>query len=127
MGWCPECGEQYEAAIAACPRCRVVLSASRPDLDLAPVIVHRVSDAAAGALLTGLLEQHGFHCVLRSTALPGYGMVRRDWGTTSWGEILVPPGEAQEARELIADYLEALAGGGAVRDEDIEGSAPLGS
>jgi len=83
--------------------------------------VHRVPDAAAGALLSGVLEHHGVRAVLRSATLPGYGSVRRDWGTTAWGEILVPAEEADEARELIADYLVALERGGAVRDEDVEG------
>jgi hypothetical protein len=33
---------------------------------------------------------------------------------------MVPPAEADEARELIAEYLEQLEQGGAVRDEDVE-------
>ena len=49
--------------------------------------------------------------------------MRRDWSTTAWGEILVPAEEAEEARELIADYLGALERGGAVRDEDVEDAA----
>jgi hypothetical protein len=89
-----------------------------------PVIVQRVPDAAAGALLCGMLEHHGIRAVLRSATLPGYGTVRRDWSTSAWGEILVPSGEAGEARSLIADYLGALERGGQVRDEDVEGSEP---
>ncbi|HTM57853.1 MAG TPA: zinc ribbon domain-containing protein [Candidatus Udaeobacter sp.] len=124
MGFCPECGAEYEPAVAACPRCRVVLIAERPASGTDPVVVHRVPDAAAGALLGGLLEHHGIRAVLRSAMLPGYGTVRRDWSTTAWGEILVPAEEAEEARELIADYLGALERGGAVRDEDVEDLAP---
>jgi hypothetical protein len=60
---------------------------------------------------------------LRSATLPGYGDVRRDWGTTAWGELLVPSDEADEARELIAEYLAALERGGRVRDEDVEGES----
>jgi hypothetical protein len=89
-----------------------------------PEVVHRVPDAAAGALLCGMLEHHGVHAVLRSATLPGYGTVRRDWSTTAWGEILVPGTEAIEARALIADYLAALERGGQVRDEDVEGMEP---
>jgi hypothetical protein len=62
--------------------------------------------------------------VLRSATLPGYGGVRRDWGTSAWGEILVPGRSAPEARALIADYLAALERGGMVRDEDVEGVEP---
>lgn len=119
-GWCPECGERYEAGTVACPRCRAVLSEQPPDGSDGPVVVHKVPDAAAGALLAGLLEHHGLRVVLRSATLPGYGDVRRDWGTTAWGELLVPSGEADEAREVIADYLAALERGGRVRDEDVE-------
>jgi hypothetical protein len=120
VGFCPECGTEYAPEVAACPRCRVVLSAESPALDESPEIVHRVPDAAAGALLCGVLEHHDIRAVLRSTMLPGYGTVRRDWGTVAWGEILVPRAEAAEARALIADYLLALESGGEVRDEDVD-------
>jgi len=123
MGFCPECGSEYPDAVVACPRCRAVLSAHRPGYNDSPVVVHRVPDAAAGALLGGVLEHHGIRAVLRSATLPGYGTVRRDWSTSAWGEILVPPEEADEARELIADYLAALERGGEVRDEDVEEAA----
>jgi hypothetical protein len=126
MRYCPECGEAYEDAIAACRQCRVVLVDKppvRPGED-SPEVVHRVPDAAAGALLCGVLEAQGFRTVLRPATLPGYGTVRRDWGTTHWGEILVASSEADEARALISDYLAALESGGAVRDEDVEGEAP---
>ncbi len=63
--------------------------------------------------------------MLRSATLPGYGGVRRDWGTSAWGEILVAGAVEAEARALIADYLAALERGGAVRDEDVEGAEPV--
>ena len=119
-GWCPECGEHYEEDTVACPACRAVLSDSPPVRPGSPVVVHRVPDAAAGALLAGLLEHHGLRVHLRSATLPGYGDVRRDWGTSAWGELLVRPEDADEAREVIADYLAALERGGRVRDEDVE-------
>lgn len=124
MGHCPECGTGYEPAIVACPRCRVILIASPPAEGLAgpPQVVHRVPDAAAGALLCGVLEYHGIPALLRSTTLPGYGSVRRDWGTSAWGEILVAASAAEEARAVIADYLQALEQGGLVRDEDVTGA-----
>ena len=118
-GWCPECGEHYDAGTVACPSCRALLSDSPPGSG-SPVVVHRVPDAAAGALLAGLLEHHGLRVHLRSATLPGYGDVRRDWGTSAWGELLVRPEDADEAREVISDYLAALERGGRVRDEDVE-------
>lgn len=124
MRWCPECGASYGDETAACPRCRVVLVAEPPGEGRAPAVVHRVPDAAAGALLCGMLEHHGIHALLRSAMLPGYGTIRRDWSTSAWGEIQVPVDEAAEARALIADYLAALERGGAVRDEDVEGAEP---
>jgi hypothetical protein len=123
--YCPECGTEYGPEIAACPKCRAVLvDEPSPDESGAPVIVYRVPDAAAGALLSGVLVAEGIRAVLRSATLPGYGSVRRDWGTSHWGEIVVPHSDAAEARTLIADYLAALERGGAVRDEDVEGEAP---
>jgi hypothetical protein len=123
--YCPECATAYEDAIVACPSCRVVLDDEPPAGDTEGAeIVHRVPDAASGALLCGVLEGQGIHALLRAATLPGYGTVRRDWGTTHWGEILVHHSEADEARAVIADYLQALERGGAVRDEDVEGEAP---
>jgi hypothetical protein len=122
MGHCPECAAEYGPEIVACPRCRVVL-APEPGPGLgpgAPEVVHRVPDAAAGALLCGILEHYGIPAVVRSATLPGYGWVRRDWSTSAWGEIVVHRSLAVEARALIADYLQALAQGGQVRDEDVE-------
>jgi hypothetical protein len=112
--------------VVACRRCRQILVAEPPagpdraDLE----VVHRVPDAAAGALLTGILEQQDIPALLRSATLPAYGSVRRDWSTTAWGEILVRREDAAEARAVIADYLQALAHGGQVRDEDVEESGP---
>jgi hypothetical protein len=122
MNHCPECGADYPSAVVACPRCRVVLM-SEPGPRVgwgSPEVVQRVPDAAAGALLCGILEHQGIPVLLRSATLPGYGWVRRDWSTTAWGEIVVAGPLAAEARGLIADFLQALAEGGVVRDEDVE-------
>jgi hypothetical protein len=122
MPYCPECGLGYPPAIVACPRCRVILTQEPARVvggDVAEV-VYRVPDEAAGILLRGILEQHGIPALLRSATLPGYGGVRRDWSTSAWGEILVVRSLAVEARALLSDYLQALAHGGAVRDEDVE-------
>ena len=121
MKFCPECGRDYDDAIVACPRCRAMLADEPPPAegDLSPTIVHRVPDAASGALLCGVLEGQGIRTVLRPATLPGYGTVRRDWATTHWGEILVTRSDAAEARAVIADYLAALERGGPVRDEDV--------
>lgn len=127
MPWCPECGTAYDEAVAACPRCRVVLTAEppAPAEQGQPEVVHRVPDATSGALLCGMLEHHGIQTILRSAFLPGYGMVRRDWSTTAWGEIMVERGAVADAKALIAEYLAALERGGRVTDEDVEsGEAP---
>jgi hypothetical protein len=119
-GWCPECGTRYGAGIVACPACRAVLAEAPPPRPGVPVVIHRVPDATSGALLAGVLENHGLRVHLRSATLPAYGDVRRDWGTSAWGELLVAPEDAEEAREVIAEYLAALERGGRVRDEDVE-------
>lgn len=118
--YCPECGAAYPTAVVACPRCRVVLTPEpEPEPDR-PHVAHRVPDAAAGALLCGVLENAGIHALLKSATLPGYGSVRRDWGTSAWGEILVAGAQAAEAKAVIADYLQALEAGVVVRDDDVE-------
>jgi hypothetical protein len=120
MAYCPECGAAYPPEVVACPRCRVVLGPEpEPEPDR-PHVVHRVPDAAAGALLCGVLEHAGIPALLKSATLPGYGGVRRDWATSAWGEILVSGALAAEAKAIIADYLQALEAGGQVRDDDVE-------
>jgi len=121
MPWCPECGKEYGPEIVACPDCRVALTDEPPPVHGDVVVAHRVPDVASGALLCGVLESNGITAVLRSTQLPGYGDIRRDWSAFAWGEILVPGEALEDAREIIAEYLEALEQGGAVRDEDVEG------
>ena len=112
-------GATYEDAYAACPTCREVLDPGEAPAP-GPTVVHRVPDAAAGALLCGMLVHHGLHAQLRSTLLPAYGLVPRDWSTTAWGEIVTPAAEAAAARALIADYLGELERGGRVTDADVE-------
>lgn len=123
MKYCPECGASYDDEYAACPRCREILTDVDPARSGSPQVVHKVPDAAAGALLSGMLVHNGIHAILRSATLPAYGVVRRDWGTSAWGEILVPAQEAAEAQRLIAEYLQELERGGRVTDEDVEGEA----
>ena len=120
MPFCPECGTEYPPAVVACPRCRAILTPEPAAHSERPEVVHRVPDAAAGALLCGVLENSGVPAVLRTATLPGYGSVRRDWATSAWGEILVVGSMAAEAKAIIADYLQALEAGGQVRDDDVE-------
>jgi hypothetical protein len=96
----------------------VVLVAEPVDPDaIDPVVVRRVPDAVAGALLCGVLEQEGIRTFLRAATLPGFSGVRRDWGTSAWGEILVAPTDVAEARAVLADYLAALERGGPLAEE----------
>jgi hypothetical protein len=118
LPFCPECGTEYEKAVVACPRCRALLVPEPPARGGEPVVVHRVPDAVAGALLCGVLEHQGVHSVLRSATVPGYPAVRRDWATSAWGEILVSAADAGEARAIIADYLAALERGGLLPEDE---------
>jgi len=119
MGFCPNAA-RYEPAVVACPRCRAVLGPDPRSASGAPEVIHRVPDAAAGALLQGMLEHNGISALLRSTALPAYGLVRRDWSTTAWGEILVNPGGRRRGALPDRRLLLALERGGQVRDEDVD-------
>ena len=119
MGFCPECGREYQPAVVACPGCRAVLVADPPVSERGgPVVVHRVPDEVAGALLCGVLEHEGIQSVLRPATVPGYGSVRRDLGTSAWGEILTSPMDASEARAILTDYLAALERGGILAEDE---------
>ncbi len=66
-------------------------------------VVHTARTEIEAALIQGILEGAGIPVALSPQGNLPYGeAVDRFWG---WGEILVPDGRVEEARELIAGYL----------------------
>ncbi len=76
------------------------------------VVVHGATSEFEAIAIRDLLASAGLHAMLRSRLVPGYGVATIAGDQAGIvAEILVPPGESDEARALIADYLAALAGG----------------
>jgi hypothetical protein len=85
--------------------------------------VRPVPNAVIGALWKGALESQGLHPVVRSYAIPAYGDVLRDWTTRSWGTLLVPHEELEEAQSVLDDFLATADAGGLRLEDDVDPEA----
>ncbi|MDR7420667.1 MAG: DUF2007 domain-containing protein [Armatimonadota bacterium] len=69
------------------------------------VSVHKAADELEAEIIRGLLEQAGIDAMVRCRQVPGYGVP--EWPGI-WGEVLVRPADEDAAKQVIAEYLEAV-------------------
>ncbi len=132
MPFCPDCRHAYPKGVVLCRDCRVELVNSLPEGEAASsadehahgtewvslVPLRDVPDPVIAAMWQGALESQGIHAVVRSRAIPGYGQVLQDWNTRTWGELLVPADELEEAQVVLADFIAAAANAPLAEDEE---------
>ena len=128
MPFCPECRKSYEEGVVLCRDCRAGLVDSLADAGasgeetgvewVSLVPLRPVPNAVTAAMWRGALESQGLHPVVRSNALPAYGEVLRDWSATSWGSLLVPEEELEEATSVLDDFIATAAQSGDITDEE---------
>lgn len=143
MAYCPECHKNWPEGVVLCRDCR----ASLVDELEPPGVVARLTAGLTGAdvewvelaelrpvpnpttaaMWKGALESQGLSPVIRSHAIPAYGDVLRDWTTRSWGTLLVPREELDEARAVLDDFLRTAAIQAPEEDEDDEDEEADGS
>ena len=123
MAFCPECRKSYEPGVILCRDCRSALVDELPaavgGADSAYVLLREVPDSVTGAMWQGALESQGLHPIVQSHALPAYGNVLRDWSAQTWGALIVPGEEYEEARIVLEDFLSTAATGAPAEDEDL--------
>jgi len=105
MPFCPVCRSEYVEGIVNCADCGAQLIAQLPPLqepgddEIELVEIWRAADEMEAQIIRGALDGAGIKCVLRGEAL------RHTHGFTVDGlaevRILVPPDDAQRAKEII--------------------------
>ena len=81
-----------------------------PDDDVL-VEVFEAEDEMEAMAIQSLLEGAGIEAAVRSRQIPMFDGVAKVYNPV-WGHVLVLEGKLEEARELIAGYLDALDGDG---------------
>ncbi|MDI6782624.1 MAG: hypothetical protein QME64_00835 [bacterium] len=112
MPFCPKCKAEYEVGVSKCSDCDIPLMVQLPEekdepvpeADLVPVI--NVTDESEAVFYCDLLRQAGINATFRSFTVPGYPMVSEQ--IAHWGEVLVLDDDAEQADQIIVDYLKTL-------------------
>ena len=127
MPFCPGCRKPYEAGVVLCRDCQSSLVEELPKAagwdESGYVLLREVPDSITAAMWQGALESQGLHPVVQSNALPAYGNVLRDWSAQTWGALVVPNDEYEEATAVLNDFLLTAASKAPGEDEDPEATA----
>ena len=114
--YCPKCGVQYREGFTECSDCHVALLAGTPPLEppsefdpkLGLTVVMETDDAFRVAMAKGLLEDAGIPFFV-------LGQITRlvndvDPFLHKWVRVQVPRDREAEARELLAELEQPVAG-----------------
>jgi hypothetical protein len=127
MPFCPECRRSYETGVVLCRDCQSHLVDELPKAagwdESGYVLLREVPDSVTAAMWLGALESQGLHPVVQSNALPAYGNVLRDWSAQTWGALVVPSSEYEEAQVVLDDFLSTAASKAPGEDEDPEATS----
>ncbi|MCC6442189.1 MAG: DUF2007 domain-containing protein [Armatimonadetes bacterium] len=119
MLYCPNCDNEYEEGLTACPDCGRPLEAAaleeaeNPDIVLVPV--YEAPNAYTAELVKGILEGEGIEVMLdgeRTAVFDGVLSVE----SGSWGQVLVKDEDAERSLEIIAAYEKQAASTGGADD-----------
>jgi hypothetical protein len=103
--WCPNGDGAFDAWVVRCPRCgeRLVDRPPANATDDQPVRVALAPNQAIAELWKSALESEGIVTMLRPLG-PGFGA----WGSvaTFEHEILVRERDAEQARDVLAEWME---------------------
>jgi RNA polymerase subunit RPABC4/transcription elongation factor Spt4 len=106
MPYCPECGYEYEDGIKACPDCDVELvdklSEEHFDGDMVDVFTS-FSSAEAGMVKELLFNEGIFSAISNELGSVLLGSTASGAGEM---KVFVSESDAEDARELIVDYIE---------------------
>lgn len=105
MPFCPRCRYEYHAGLRQCPDCGVELVEQlSPEEELPPsgslVTVYVAKDMTEASLIKSFLEEFQIESFIGYDLGPAYPVGQID--------VRVAEEHADEARELIAEFLQAL-------------------
>ena len=117
MPFCPECRDEFEDGVEACPGCGVVLVPELPKKTIPSTVYKLRNDPLVYATTApnepvagfwrGILEDNGIKCVLKSDNLRAAQYVL--W-LNHWHEIWVLKSDLRTARALLKPLNQSLLG-----------------
>ncbi len=110
MPFCPRCKAEYLDSVETCPDCQVDLVPVLPIeqvemIDWVPV--YQAPTEIAANMVQGILNSRNLQSSIRRNVVPGY-VIPASWYDAYWGEILVPQEVAEQAKEIVQEYLDGL-------------------
>jgi uncharacterized Zn finger protein (UPF0148 family) len=115
MPYCPECGYEYREGITSCPDCDRALVSQLPQSPRKPppsedshVVIYEAQDALESKTIKAVLEDAGIPVAEKLYRTSG---VFEDTSSTRVGiiysRLITLQSRAEEAKQIIADFLEA--------------------
>jgi hypothetical protein len=113
MPYCPECRDEFQDWVSTCPDCKVALveqlSVQHKDEKTDEPLVHIATapNESVASMWSGILEEHGIHCLLKSANLRA-AMYAFTYNMTC--QIHVLASQAERAKEILSPFLKSDTG-----------------
>lgn len=110
MPYCPHCRDEFQDWVKVCPDCKVALVAELPlqpnheEVDEPLVYITTAPNESVASMWSGILEEHGIHCLLKSANLRA-AMYAFTYNMTC--QIHVLASQAERAKEILSSFLKA--------------------
>ncbi|MEO2004060.1 MAG: DUF2007 domain-containing protein [Candidatus Poribacteria bacterium] len=125
MRSCPACGAEYTDTAIVCSDCQGTLTDGPAEVHADPSVefvrwerVYGAPDQVAAVMLEGVLEAADIPVCVEAHTMAAYGPLPSSLKADSWGSLLVPAEDLDEAKRLIDDYLQGVAEGFADDGDD---------
>lgn len=112
MPFCPKCKAEYEVGFAQCSDCQIPLMDQLPEEKDEPVpeaelvsVIH-VANESEAVFYCEMLKEAGINATYRSFTIPAYDGITES--TPYWGEVMVLDEDAEQADQIIVDYLKTI-------------------
>jgi hypothetical protein len=111
MPWCPQCGYEYERWVEQCPECKVPLVAEPPP-ELTPTTepleaVYETGDPLRLMEVRRVLEESGIAVNEQADRLWALDSIDLSM-SGRYGRVFVLASQAEQARQIIAEFVAAL-------------------
>jgi hypothetical protein len=110
MPYCPQCRDEFQDWVKVCPDCKVALVAELPPqpkhekTDEPLVYIATAPNESVANMWSGILEEHGIRCLLKSANLRA-AMYAFTYNLTS--QIHVLESQAERAKAILSPFLMA--------------------